>query len=417
MTVEIDADRVLADLRELRRIGALESGVQRLAFGPDDRRAREWLLERFTEAGLEARIDGVGNVFGRWPRARRAVLVGSHSDTVPRGGWLDGALGVVAAVEVARALREVGVPDGAGVDLVSFADEEGTFRGTLGSTVFCGDIGDAELDDARDATGRPLRDALAEAGWAGRELARLDAERHHAFAELHIEQGPRLEAAGVPIGVVTAIVSMRRLAVDFHGRADHAGTTPMSMRRDAGAAAIRFAARALDLLAQRGGPDTVWNIGHMALEPGAGNVVPSRAMLLIEHRDVSDERLSEFDEALAQLAAAAGAEHGCTHSLREVVHLAGVEMDPDVVEAVQASARELGVQSMPMTSGAGHDAMIIGRHIPAGMVFVPSIDGRSHDVAEDTREEDLVTGVRVLARAVQRLLNAETPVKAVGAST
>src|SRR5829696_6370489 len=132
MTVEIDADRFLADLRELRRIGAVESGVQRLAFGPDDRRAREWLLERFTEAGLEARIDGVGNVFGRWPRAHRAVLVGSHSDTVPRGGWLDGALGVVAAVEVARALSEVGVPDGAGVDLVSFADEEGTFRGTLG---------------------------------------------------------------------------------------------------------------------------------------------------------------------------------------------------------------------------------------------------------------------------------------------
>jgi beta-ureidopropionase / N-carbamoyl-L-amino-acid hydrolase len=416
MTVEIDAERFLADLHALRRIGAVESGVQRLAFGSEDRRAREWLLERFTEAGLDARIDGVGNVFGRWPHARRAVLAGSHSDTVPRGGWLDGALGVVAAVEVVRALREAGVPEGTGVDLVSFADEEGTFRGTLGSTVFCGDVGDAELNEARDATGTPLRDALADAGWAGRELARLDRERHRTFIELHIEQGPRLERAGVPIGVVTAIVSMRRLAVSFDGRADHAGTTPMGMRRDAGAAAIRFATRALDLLRERGGAETVWNIGHMTIEPGAGNVVPSRAMLLVEYRDVSDERLVEFDEALAQLAAAAGAEHGCPHSVREVVHMAGLEMHPAVVDEVEASARDLGVGSMRMTSGAGHDAMIVGRHVPAGMVFVPSIAGRSHDVGEDTREEDLVTGVRVLARAVQRRLNAETPVRAGDAS-
>jgi N-carbamoyl-L-amino-acid hydrolase len=404
MSVEIDARRFLADLHELRRIGALESGVQRLAFGADDRRAREWLLERFADAGLEARIDGIGNVYGRWPGARRTVLVGSHSDTVPRGGWLDGALGVIAALEVARALRATGVPDGTGVDVVSFADEEGTFRGTLGSTAFCGDIGDAELDEARDSTGKALRESLAEAGWAGRGPSRLDPERHCAFVELHIEQGPRLEAAAVPIGVVTAIVSMRRFAVGFDGRADHAGTTPMEMRQDAGAAAIRFAARALDLLAERGEPDTVWNIGHMTIEPGAGNVVPNRAELLIEYRDVSDVLLGELDEAVAQLGAAAGAEHGCPHDLRPVVHIAGVQMDPDVAREIEASARELGVRAMRMTSGAGHDAMIVGRRIPAGMLFVPSIAGRSHDVAEDTREEDLVTGARVLARTVERLL-------------
>jgi N-carbamoyl-L-amino-acid hydrolase len=345
-------------------------------------------------------------VLGRWPLAHRAVLVGSHSDTVPRGGWLDGALGVTAAIEVARALREAGVPPGAGVDVVSFADEEGTFRGTLGSTVFCGDAGEAELDEARDASGTPLRDALAEAGWAGRELARLDPQRHRAFVELHIEQGPRLEAAGIPIGVVTAIVSMRRLAVGFEGRSDHAGTTPMDMRRDAGAAAIRFATRALDLLAQRGGADTVWNIGHVAFEPGAGNVVPSRATLLLEYRDVSDERLAELDDALARLATAAAAEHGCTHSVRAVVRMAGAQMDRDVVREVEASARDLRLASMRMTSGAGHDVMVLGRHVPAGMIFVPSIGGRSHDIAEDTREEDLVTGVRVLAGAVERILQA-----------
>ena len=272
--IEIDPDRFLEDLRALRNIGAVETGVQRLAYTPEDRAGREWLAVRFEAAGLEAEIDGVGTVHGRWPGADRVVLAGSHTDTVPRGGWLDGALGVVAALEAGRALREAGGDRSLGVDVVSFADEEGTYYGTLGSSVFCGELGDSELDTARNAAGVALRDALRDAGFAGRRVAQIDPERHAAYVELHIEQGPRLETAGVPIGVVTDIVSIRRVAVSFQGRADHAGTTPMEMREDAGAAAIRLAARTLDGFAELAGPDTVWNIGQLALRPGAGTSCP-----------------------------------------------------------------------------------------------------------------------------------------------
>jgi len=399
--IEIDPRRLLADLHDLRQIGAVDGGVERVAFSPDDARGREWVLERLEAAGLEAEIDGIGNVVGRWPGVTRALLVGSHTDTVPRGGWLDGALGVVAALEVARALRGASPQPEVGVDVVSFADEEGTFQGTLGSMVFCGD----EIPSAqRSAAGVSVADALAATGWSGRPLARLDPDRHRAYLELHVEQGPRLEAAGVPIGVVTGIVSMRRMAVAFTGRADHAGTTPMALRRDAGAAAIRFAARVLDAFTERAAENTVWNVGRCSFAPGAGNVVPSRAELLVEYRDVSNELLDELDGVVERLAQEAAAEHDTPLELRPVVWLSGIEMHPLVVRELERAAADLGLRSLRLPSGAGHDAMVVGRRIPAGMLFVPSIGGRSHDPAEDTSEEDIVNGVRVLARAAERLL-------------
>jgi beta-ureidopropionase / N-carbamoyl-L-amino-acid hydrolase len=406
VTVEIDPGRFLSDLQALRRIGAFDGGVERLAFGADDRRAREWLLQRFRDAGLDAEIDGIGNVYGRWPGATRTVLTGSHSDTVPCGGWLDGALGVIASLEAVRAVREVGAPPGRGVDLVSFADEEGTFRGTLGSSVFSGEIGDRELDEARNSAGTPLRRALADAGWAGRELAQLDPERQRVFLELHVEQGPRLEAAGIQIGVVTTIVGIRRVAVSFDGRSDHAGTTPMAMRRDAGAAAIRFAARTLDAFERQRTEHTVWNIGSLTLRPGAGNVVSNRAEMLVEYRDATADALVSLHETVERIAREVAAEHGCPCKLRTTVDTSGVDMDPEVVSTIEAVAADAGAGSLRMPSGAGHDAMVLRRRIPAGMLFVPSRGGRSHDPAEDTDEADLVTGARVLARAVERLIAA-----------
>jgi N-carbamoyl-L-amino-acid hydrolase len=316
---------------------------------------------------------------------------------------------VVAALEAARAIRERGGSEQVGVDVVSFADEEGTFLGTLGSMVFCGEIGDADIAGARNAAGMSLTDALHAAGYDGREIVRLDPERHTAFVELHIEQGPRLEAAGVTIGVVDAIVSMRRLAVQFTGRADHAGTTPMDMRADAGAAAIRFAAGALDAFEQAGGAQTVWNIGRMTFEPGGGNVVPSRTEVLVEYRDASDEVLERLDAVVAEVAAAAGDRYGVPWESRPVVRMAGCDMSTTVADALQAAADTAGVSVLRLPSGAGHDSMILRRHVPTGMLFVPSIGGRSHDVAEDTAEEDLVVGVQVLADAVERLMQEAAP--------
>jgi len=396
----VDGGRLLADLDALSAIGRRGRGVERIAFGPDDVRAREWLAERLEEAGLEARIDGIGNVHGRWP-SPRAVLAGSHVDSVARGGRLDGALGVVAALEAARALRAAGACDaGVGLDVVAFADEEGTFRGTLGSRAFCGEVDDDELAAAGDAAGRSLGDALAAAGWAGRPLERLDPARHVAYLELHIEQGPVLDRAGERLGVVTGIVGMRRFEVVFEGRADHAGTTPPQLRRDAGAAAVRYATAFLDAVARAGGPESVGNVGAVRLWPGAGNVVPERASVLVEYRDRAPERLRALDAAVEPLAAAAAAQARVEVAVTEVVRMAGVAMDPELVAALGRAAEACGAPARTMPSGAGHDAMVVGRHLPSGMLFAPSIGGRSHCEEEETDPADLVLAARTLATAI-----------------
>jgi N-carbamoyl-L-amino-acid hydrolase len=387
----IDADRMLADLGELSAIGRCGRGVHRPALTHDDVRAREWLAERLRDAGLQAEIDGVGNVLGRCPQ-QQAVLAGSHVDSVPRGGRLDGALGVVAAVEAARTL-------GGGVDVVSFSDEEGAFTGTLGSRAFVGELGDEERAGLQSADGRRFDEELAATGWAGRPLVRLDPARHSAFVELHIEQGPVLDAGPQRLGVVTGIVGIRRLRVTFTGRADHAGTTPTALRRDAGAAALRYGTAFLDLVAEQGGPDTVCNIGAIRFEPGAGNIVPALAEMLVEYRDLSAQRLAALDEAVATLVEDVGVEV----AVASVIHQDGVAMDPSVIAALERGAQAAGSPARRMPSGAGHDAMILGRHIPAGMLFAPSIGGRSHSEEEDTDPADLVLAAKGLTNAIAEL--------------
>jgi beta-ureidopropionase / N-carbamoyl-L-amino-acid hydrolase len=387
----IDADRMLADLGELSAIGRCGRGVHRPALTQDDVRAREWLAERLRDAGLQAEIDGVGNVLGRCPQ-QQAVLAGSHVDSVPRGGRLDGALGVVAAVEAARTL-------GGGVDVVSFSDEEGAFTGTLGSRAFVGELGDEERAGLQSADGRRFDEELAATGWAGRPLVRLDPARHSAFVELHIEQGPVLDAGPQRLGVVTGIVGIRRLRVTFTGRADHAGTTPTALRRDAGAAALRYGTAFLDLVAEQGGPDTVCNIGAIRFEPGAGNIVPALAEMLVEYRDLSAKRLAALDEAVATLVEDVGVEV----AVASVIHQDGVAMDPSVIAALERGAQAAGSPARRMPSGAGHDAMILGRHIPAGMLFAPSIGGRSHSEEEDTDPADLVLAAQGLTNAIAEL--------------
>ncbi len=391
----IDGERMLADLDELTAIATCGRGVHRPAYTADDVRAREWLAGRMRDAGLRAEIDGIGNVLGRGA-GPRAVLAGSHVDSVPRGGRLDGALGVVAALEAARTL-------GGGVDVVSFADEEGTFTGTLGSRAFCGELPEGERAGLQSADGRRFEEALAATGWAGRPLARLDPGRHTAFVELHIEQGPVLEAGPERLGVVTGIVGIRRQRVVFTGRADHAGTTPPAHRRDAGAAALRYGAAFLDLIAARGGPDTVCNVGHVRFEPGAGNIVPARAEMLVEYRDLSDARLAELDEAVAALAGPIAQAAGVTVEVTRVIDERGTEMDARVIAALEGGAAAAGAPARRMPSGAGHDAMIVGRHIPAGMLFAPSIGGRSHSAEEDTDPADLVLAAQALTNAIAAL--------------
>ena len=402
--LEIDVDAVLADLQALRAIGRDRTGVSRTAYSKPDMEARRWLAGRMSEIGLAAAIDGVGNVLGRDPAASRALLLGSHSDTVPSGGWLDGALGVVYALAVARAWKGATTGGATGVDVVSFADEEGTFSGCLGSRAFCGELDAAALAALASGAGVPLGRALAEAGLDGVPRRQLDPARHLAWLEAHIEQGPRLEQAGIAIGVVEGVVGMRRLRICFEGRADHAGTTPMAMRADAAAALFAFAIELRDAMTRAATPATVWNIGIVQIAPGAANVVPARAQMVFEYRDLDDRQLDRLGEIARGLVAAADGRSGVAARAEPMGGLRPTPMDPRLIARFEAAARLCGASARRMPSGAGHDGMILASHIPAGMMFVPSIGGRSHDIAEDTREADIRLGAKVFGAAAFALL-------------
>jgi N-carbamoyl-L-amino-acid hydrolase len=403
--IEINADRLLATLETLRNFGREGTGVHRPALTAADLEARLWLRAQLAGIGYDASIDRLGTVWGRAPGDAPAILIGSHTDTVPHGGWLDGALGVGYALEIATARAAALGADKARVDVVSFQDEEGTFVPFLGSLGFIGEIGDpAAVADKQALDGRRLGDALAADAIREQPMLRLDAGRTMAFLEAHIEQGPRLETNHLPIGVVTAIVGIRRFLIAVEGRADHAGTTPLELRRDAGAVALRLAVALLDRLATARGPDTVWNIGHMTFQPGAANVVPAKGAFMLEFRDVQESQLDLLEAEMRSLVAAHSQASGLAIAIDGTAMIPATPLTSGIVDAFEAAAGDLGIGAMRLSSGAGHDAMILHRRVPAGMLFVPSIAGRSHDVSEDTRAADIVAGARVMARAVERLL-------------
>ena len=396
----VNADRLMSDLRELATIGKFQTGVHRPAFSDADLAAREWLRAKMTAAGLDASIDACGNVYGRMASADKAVLVGSHSDTVPYGGWLDGSLGVVYGLEIARCFSESGAAR-VGVDAISFQDEEGTFLSLFGSRAFCGEDVAREVAAAKDKDGTMLQSAMDRTPLGGRAASRLDPGRHVAFFEAHIEQGPRLEAGGQAIGIVSAIVGIRTFRLLFSGQADHAGTTPMSMRRDAGAAALTFGASISDKLKAIAGADTVWNIGSAAFKPGASNVVPSEAEIFFQARDSSTAALEEIEKLVRTTAENCAKNFKATVEITRILNTTPTQMSPPLAALIGQAASDLGATTLSMPSGAGHDAMVLARYIPAAMLFVPSIAGRSHHISEDTHEQDIIVGAQVLLRAVE----------------
>jgi N-carbamoyl-L-amino-acid hydrolase len=398
--IKINGDRLLSDLRELASIGRFNIGVERVALSPADIEARRWLMGRMRDAGLEPQMDEVANVYGRDPNVDRALLIGSHTDTVPRGGWLDGALGVIYGLEIVRAAADRGERSGIGIDLVSFEDEEGTYLAFLGSRTFCNDLSEHEIDAAKSGETR-LRSALAGIE-RPKNAARIDSARHVCYLEAHIEQGPRLERAHRRIGVVTAIVGIRRFRIRAQGQADHAGTTPMAQRKDAGAALFRLASQVAHEFPRLGSADTLWNIGSIALRPGAPNVVPSEGEMVLEFRDTDPAALDILESHVRRWVDQLNS-GPCTAEIELMAHIPPTPLAKELAGVLAASSRKLGEEPMHFPSGAGHDAMIIGRFIPAAMLFVPSIGGRSHDVSENTAGSDIVFGCEVLADAVDTL--------------
>jgi beta-ureidopropionase / N-carbamoyl-L-amino-acid hydrolase len=400
MAAAIDAERFLRDLDELREIGRYRTGVHRPTYSPEDMESRRWLMERMRECGLEPTIDGIGNVLGRHRGPGPHLLVGSHIETQNYAGWLDGALGVVAGLALARA--------GLSVDVVAFADEEGHFEGGfLGSRSAIGALTEEEIDRSRSRNdGTPLRDALAAAGLAGLPRITLDPGRYRGFLEMHIEQGTQLEGAGERLGVVTGIVAIWQWRITIEGQQDHAGGTTMAERRDAGLAAMRLLA-AIDgefprVCAER----TTWTTGRIALEPGAPSIIPGRAEVLFQFRDVEVPVLERLEKTLRALVQESNRRERCTATLAQLSRATPALCDPGLMEALAAAAEDKAPgQWRRMPSGAGHDAQWAGRIMPAAMLFVPSIGGISHHWAEDTKREDLALGCEVLADAAARIMS------------
>ncbi|MGE0224940.1 MAG: Zn-dependent hydrolase [Acetobacteraceae bacterium] len=396
---EIDTNAFLRDLHTLRRIGAFRTGVHRPTYSPQDMESRRWLMDRLTECGLQASIDGIGNVHGRHPGPGPHLLVGSHIESQNEAGWLDGALGVVAGVALARA----GLP----VDVCAFADEEGHFDGGfLGSRSIIGELTEAEIDRSRSRTdGTPLRDALRQAGLEGKPRMQLEPGRYKGFLEMHIEQGTQLESAGLRIGVVTGIVAIWQWRITVQGQQDHAGGTTMAERRDAGLTAVRLLA-AIDAEFPRiCGERSTWTTGRISLDPGAPSIIPGTATVLFQFRDVSVPVLERMEAALHALVREANRRERCTVTLEAMSKAIPALCDPAMMQALSNAAEDLAPgawQAMP--SGAGHDAQNIARVMPAAMLFVPSIGGISHHWAEDTKDEDLALGVQVLGRAARLFL-------------
>ncbi len=403
---KINGARLLDDLKTLRTYGAHGNGVVRTALTEVDVAARDWLLGRMKAAGLEAEIDGIGNVIGRSPNPGPALLMGSHTDTQPEGGWLDGAMGVIYGLEVARALAEDPETAALAVDVASWMDEEGTFGICVGSSSFMGRMGDAEFAAAKNVQGRKLTDALGDAGYAGRPRQQLDPARNPGYLEAHIEQGGHLEASGNRIGVVTAIVGIRTFRLEFKGAQNHAGTTPMPIRKDAGMALIKLAYRINEAFEGIKGERTVWTMGRVNLHPGAHSIVPGFADMFLQFRDPEEDRMERFEGAFHALVDEANA----AGPVEITVIPKGAKITPTPMdEALQAHIAEAAEANAPgdwihMPSGAGHDAMIVGDGIPVSMLFVPSIDGISHDFAEDTADDDIVLGCQVCADAAARII-------------
>jgi N-carbamoyl-L-amino-acid hydrolase len=403
---EINGERVLADLRALKALAPYESGVHRPTLSPAHIASLKWLVGELGAIGHETQIDGIANVFGMSKASGAKLIGGSHLESQNHAGWLDGPLGVVYALEAARAIHADPGFAGRAVDVISCCDEEGHFGSFLGSRSALGELDEAAIDAAADRTnGTRLRDALAAAGLAGKPRHVLDPKRYVGFLEAHIEQGDWLEASDLRIGVVTRIVGIRQYLLVVEGVQNHAGTTRMAIRRDAGVALSRMAVAIADTFPGIAGERTVWTAGRITLDPGAPSVIPGGAEMVFQMRDPENEVLDRLEAKLHDIVAEAERNGPCRARVVQTRRTEPAAMAPHFMAAVRDAAEaHVPGRHVDMPSGAGHDAMVFAGHMPSGMLFVPSIGGISHHWTENTSDEDIVMGARVYVDAAARML-------------
>lgn len=408
--LQINGQRLIDSLFALGECGALEGGgVCRLAATAEDKAGRDFVVARMKALGLAIYIDAIGNVTGVYAgeEALPMVMMGSHIDTVGTGGLYDGNYGVMAGLEVIATLLEAGIRPRRPLAVTFFTNEEGVrFQpDMMGSVVFAGEY---PLDAAlavKDLDGVTLDEALCEIGYKG--ACRPGDLSVDSYVELHIEQGPILDKERIDIGVVTGVQGISWQEFTLTGVSNHAGTTPMNMRHDAGLAAAKIAVYARELALTLGG-DQVSTVGHMVFKPNLINVIPNHVVMTVDLRNTDNETLKLAEQRLAEFVARTAQEEGVEITSRSLVRFNPVIFADEIVNAVEDEAKRQALSCRRLPSGAGHDAQFMASVCPAGMIFVPCVDGISHNVKEHSEAKDLIAGANVLLQVVlQRAQRAE----------
>jgi N-carbamoyl-L-amino-acid hydrolase len=401
-TLTVNRDRLSRSVVQLAKIGQLPNGgVSRVAFTDADLQARQQVQAWMQDAGMSVRIDAAGNIIGRYAGKSDlpALATGSHIDTVPVAGWYDGCLGVLAGIEIVRALNERSIRLNHPIEVIVFTDEE---RSVLGSKAIAGQV----VEDASyyvRLDGTPIQPCLEKIGgdWSKVSTAKREGEMA-AFVELHVEQGGVLEHYGKSIGVVTGVVGQFRFEVTIIGSPNHAGTTPMNMRRDALVAASQVVL-AVNRIALESPGDQVATVGYLTVSPNATNTIPGMVNLRIDLRDLFEENLdhlyAQIKTEIAKIATSTGTEI----TIRETLHIRPTIAAPEIMDTIEAVSQNLGLSCMHLPSRAGHDAQEMGRIAPMGMVFVPSLAGISHSEKEYTSPEECAQGANVLLQTFLKL--------------
>lgn len=407
----INRKRLADDIASLGEVGRKNGkGLYRMAFTEEDALGRAWFKSRLREAGLEVCQDGAANLHGRlgWDGKSPSIMIGSHLDTVPDGGAYDGALGVLVGLECLRRIKEEQVPVACPLEVVSFSDEEGRFGGMLGSQAVAGLLKPEFVTTAADIEGVSLLDAVR--GFGGSAEGLLNAGRSsgsiRAYLELHIEQGPLLENIGASVGVVRNIAGILKWKGRFTGTPNHAGATPMSLRKDAFATLALCSAGLPELLEKYGSKESVATIGYVKVHPGAANVIPGQVDFTVEVREPKEEILTALSLAVSKFFRDVADKANVAIDFMQITSLPPVLCDAGLVSLLERIARDFGVEQALMSSGAAHDAQNIATIAPMAMLFVPSKEGRSHCPAEYSSMDDIEAGANIMLNAIIALANA-----------
>lgn len=409
----IQLQRLQQDLHDIGQIGLdpVTGGINRPSFSEDDIQARHWLKQRMQEAGLGVEIDSVANVIGRWGKDDKApaLLIGSHLDSVPQGGKFDGTLGVLAGLEVVRSLQDAGIEPPFPIEVIATSEEEGRFGGMLGAEAMTGELDLDWFHHARDDQGLLLTDCMQQQGFDPGRV--LEAQRPDSsmlgFLELHIEQGPVLEREKLPIGIVEGIAGVFHWSVSFRGQSNHAGTTPMALRRDAFAAVAEFAASIPNWIEQISANSRL-TIGKVELQPGFAHTVPGYAEFSLVGKDFLNQDLQHLQETTREKLKHIAAQHELELRIEHHSQLDSQDCDTEIIKRFKHSAEELQLPYKLMYSGAGHDTQIFARHTRAGMIFVPSHHGISHAPEEHTDWPDIEQGCNLLLHCVGELIKSSS---------